>query len=347
MFEKKNSFLFSYNKMSTVQSTVNFIELLQNKPDQIWVNDPFILLRRDRLLDFFPSKNQKNEERLNSIVRLSLYSSIALCSYYSDIKYSALFFFILGITYVIYNNHPVNMIKDIGNVAGNIVQETGDVAVDVTGDVVKGSRDVVQKAGDIIKETVDVVNKNIETFETFGESENKLLKPENVSKDWKDNKNGNWGYTSNGIDSNSRNFNKNSVDSSCIRPTIDNPFMNAIMKDYLNTDENNRIVDRKPGCDINDPKIKKEIDADFNNNLYRDVSDIFGKVNSQRNFYKMPWTTIPNDIDHNFAKWLYLSPKTCHEDQESCSKNIYEDIRSNRPIFQNPNVNPVNTKKLE
>jgi hypothetical protein len=276
-----------------VQKTVEYIQSVRvGNVDRMWMQDPSILIRKDRLVDFFPSKNQKNEARLNSIVRLSMYASLALCIYYSDIKYLAIFLFVLGLTYVVYNNHPVSDVQ---------------------------------------------VNENFE-----GES-GSVLKTVDTAESWNAQKNGNWGYTSDSIDSNSRNSNP-SIEDSCIRPTVDNPFMNATMKDYLNIDDNNKIIDREAACDINDPKIKKEIDTDFNNNLYKDVTDIFGKLNSQRNFYTMPWTTIPNDPKHDFAKWLYLSPKTCHEDQEACTKNLYEDIRSNRPEFYNKNSNPVSTK---
>ena len=73
-----------------------------------------------------------------------------------------------------------------------------------------------------------------------------------------------------------------------------------------------------------------------------DVNDVFGKMNSQRQFYTMPSTTIPNAQD-DFAKWLYLNPKTCKEDQDFCLK--YEDIRAKRPVMYNPNQNPVDTKR--
>jgi len=110
------------------------------------------------------------------------------------------------------------------------------------------------------------------------------------------------------------------------------------MKDLLNQDPKTKsIVDRPPACSSSNPDVKKKIDEYFDNNLYKDVNDVFGKMNSQRQFYTMPWTTIPNAQDE-FAKWLYLNPKTCKEDQDFCLK--YEDVRSKRPEMYNPNVNP-------
>jgi hypothetical protein len=125
----------------------------------------------------------------------------------------------------------------------------------------------------------------------------------------------------------------------CTKPTIDNPFMNVTMKDYFNIDPSTKmIIDRPEACDINDPSIKKDVKEAFNNNLFKDVNDIFGKMNSQRQFYTMPSTTIPNAQDE-FAKWLYLNPKTCKEDQDYC--NPYEDLRAKRPVVYDPTKNPV------
>jgi hypothetical protein len=115
----------------------------------------------------------------------------------------------------------------------------------------------------------------------------------------------------------------------CVAPTLDNPFMNMTMKDYLNTDKSGNIIERNPACDPNDPNIKKSIDAKFNNNLYRDVSDVFGKYNSQRQYFTMPWTQTIPDVDGNFKNWLYKSPKTCKENN-NCIR--YEDIRTHRQI---------------
>ena len=122
----------------------------------------------------------------------------------------------------------------------------------------------------------------------------------------------------------------------CTKPTIDNPFMNVTMKDYLNI-KDGKIVDRPPACDTTDPEIKKEIDIMFKNNLFQDIDDLFEKFNSQRQFYTTASTTIPNDRD-SFQKWLYASSKTCKQDQENCYR--YEDIRANRPVQYNENENP-------
>lgn len=205
---------------------------------------------------FFPLKKYKLEERLNSILRLSLYGSLILSIYHNNFNYLYILLFFILFTYIIYYNRS-------------------------------------QKK----------------------ESQNIIEKMDNIDE--------------------------------CVKPTLDNPFMNATMKDYMNLDENGKIKERAPACDINNTEIKKDADTFFNNNLFRDVNDLFGKMNSQRQFYTNPSTTIPNDQE-NFAKWLYLNPATCKENQDNCLQ--YEDLKSksfiNTQAFDNPVNEEAKTKKL-
>jgi hypothetical protein len=93
-------------------------------------------------------------------------------------------------------------------------------------------------------------------------------------------------------------------------PTINNPFMNI-----------NQITDnrKKSAGDkyYDKPEVAAKVEKGFEFNLYRDVSDLYNKRNSQRQYYTMPSTTIPNE-QTSFAKWLYLSPPTCKEDSIRC-----------------------------
>lgn len=227
--------------------------------DKIWIDNYQVLYDTNKLTDFFPIADQSKEERLNSIVRLSFYTSIVLSIYHSNFKYLFIFVLALFLTWIIYSK-----------------------------------------------------NTNTENTET-----NSIEKLEN---------------------------NLNSTKpANCVKPTLANPFMNATMQDYMNFDANGNTKNKPEACDPNDPVIKKDIDYNFNNDLYKDVSDVFGKMNSQRQFYTMPSTTIPNDRE-SFAKWLYDSPQTCKENQNYCLKT--EDVRSKRYIFPDPSQNPVDTKRL-
>ena len=104
----------------------------------------------------------------------------------------------------------------------------------------------------------------------------------------------------------------------------------------------NEILDnptRSAACDYTDPKVNKELEDHFNFNLYKDIDDLFDKNNSQRQFFTMPFTTIPND-QGSFARWLYSTPVTCKEDQEACLD--YEDLRRNRKPVGDYDHNPAN-----
>ena len=101
------------------------------------------------------------------------------------------------------------------------------------------------------------------------------------------------------------------IDAPCTLPTPDNPFMNF-----------NNITDdreRPPACKTyNNKTLQNNVDNNFEHNLYRDVSDLYNKNNSQREFYTMPSTSAVSD-QTSFAKWLYNTGPTCKEDATKCA----------------------------
>lgn len=103
-----------------------------------------------------------------------------------------------------------------------------------------------------------------------------------------------------------------------VKPTTDNPFMNITLDEYSSTKA--REVDSGYNDVCENEDRKQEIEDAFNTKLHQNTSDIFGKYNSQRQFYTMPVTTIPNK-QVEFAKWLYREKgKTCKEgDQSKCT----------------------------
>jgi hypothetical protein len=94
-----------------------------------------------------------------------------------------------------------------------------------------------------------------------------------------------------------------------IKPTVQNPFMN------INLITDDKTKEKAPPSWNND-NLQKDIEDKFGYNLYRDVGDLYGKSNSQREYYTMPSTTIPNN-QTSFAKWLYNTGPTAKE------KSIY------------------------
>lgn len=111
----------------------------------------------------------------------------------------------------------------------------------------------------------------------------------------------------------------------CQLPSYNNPFMNVLLPDI-------KYRPRRPSACRMNSNIKKDIEDKFDINLYKDISDIYGKSNSQRQYYTMPSTTIPNDQE-KFSRWLYATPETCKEgNAEQCVANIYENILADTPF---------------
>ena len=113
---------------------------------------------------------------------------------------------------------------------------------------------------------------------------------------------------------------ENTYNEPCVLPTKDNPFMNPLPTDSRK---------RPKACNFRNPKVKKLINDNFKSNLFTNVEDVFDRKNSQRQFYTVPSTTIPNDQD-KFSKWLYNTPKTCKEGNgNQCIADVYNPIKGN------------------
>tara|TARA_Y100000590_G_scaffold458568_1_gene613547 strand:+ start:69 stop:716 length:648 start_codon:yes stop_codon:yes gene_type:complete len=91
-----------------------------------------------------------------------------------------------------------------------------------------------------------------------------------------------------------------------VKPTINNPFTNILLNEYESNPNRDSLLD------VEDEKTKKELEDKFSFNLYKDINDVFNTNNSQRQFYTVPITTIPNK-QKEFAEWCYKMPMTCKE----------------------------------
>ena len=85
--------------------------------------------------------------------------------------------------------------------------------------------------------------------------------------------------------------------------------MNVQLTDYRESPNRESL---SKVTETDDPKMKKAIDDAFYSRMFRDVSDVYSTVASERNFYTMPVTTIPND-QKGFAEFCYGTPPTCKE----------------------------------
>jgi hypothetical protein len=312
--------------------TVTSIQMTthEDQSDPVWIDNFNILFQKDKLTEFFPTKTQTNEERINAIIRLSLYASIVLSIYHSNVKYSSIFIFFLFFTFVIYKHHPLINPK---------TKELNKINLST------------QQLAQLEAERLAASPENNSYLNNFtpslglNASKNKIGTL--VSADGKTVQN--VGIKAINEDASIEHFegerrgeqDRSGLTGKCTSPTLDNPFMNVTMKDYMNFDADGSIVDRPPACDSSSPSVKNEIETNFNNNLFKDVNDVFGRSNSQRQFFTMPWTQIPNDRE-SFQQWLYLSPATCKENQDNCLN--YEDLRGKPYVFVNEFRNPNSTQ---
>jgi hypothetical protein len=100
----------------------------------------------------------------------------------------------------------------------------------------------------------------------------------------------------------------NDLQMECQIPTKDNPFMNPTLADY----GSDKPTVPKACPSYNNVGAQRRVEDLFNEDLYRDVTDVFGKGNSQRQYYTVPGSQVPND-QGGFAQWLYGTPPTCKE----------------------------------
>jgi hypothetical protein len=97
----------------------------------------------------------------------------------------------------------------------------------------------------------------------------------------------------------------------CYKPTKDNPFMNYTISDLIDTPL------RQEACKYNE--VKDDVKKEFKKHVFTDSYDIWGKNNSDRNFYTLPNTNIVND-QTGFAKWCFGDSGRCKTVGENCLK---------------------------
>jgi len=199
--------------------------------DKFWLDDISILYNYNRIAEFYPSNDMSSTEKLNAILRLSIYFSIIMGLYKKDLKYMLIILIVACLTIFVYR---------------------------------------------------------------------KEKKPE----------------------------------SNCTMPTKTNPFMNKSVIEMSS--------DKPIACDINNEDVKKDMKDGFENNLYMDVTDLFEKKNSQRQFYTVP----PIIDDGKFNNWIANIPASCKDDNKACDGG-YTPLKSNKFIYPFPDQPIINTEARE
>lgn len=106
----------------------------------------------------------------------------------------------------------------------------------------------------------------------------------------------------------------------CTRSSVNNPFMNPSIVDN---------PEKPEACNSSiHESVKTQVDKNFSERVFKDVTDAWGKDYAAREFYTVPNTTVPNK-QGEFADWLYGRGATCKEGNpiQCISKNYRYTLR--------------------
>ena len=283
---------------------------ISNIKENYFLDDPLILIRNSNYLKFIPQYSTSREEQLNAIVRFCLYYIILNILLGNEERTLYLPIVVVIMCSVIYYideyDYYANVKKFTKQMKNRVINN--EMFSETTKLFNKGNNFITSDKNLDINDDTDDNENNVEAG--FYDSNGKLIMGKKYNID-KSNNNENL-YSADEIE----NFRKNT----CKRPSHNNPFMNPIVEDFNNGPQ-------PEACNADDEDIHDEVAKNFNKDLYRNVEDLWDKKNSQRNFYTLPATGIPNN-QVEFAKWLYANPDTCKENNKNCLR--YEDLRFKR-----------------
>jgi hypothetical protein len=298
--------------------------------EYFWLDDPTELIKNDNYTKFMPKHEMTRTQQLNAISRLFIYFLIILLLFYRKEEYICIP--IIGLILVIIlqkinkidkygKNKEFDRIMEqrINKLIEDKIEETKEYTRDDKKEILDIQKD------DFIKTKINFDKSNVSLFPNEGEYkvetgaydiEGKLMiGPKQLLPKYKKNDNDPL-FTIDEITE----YNKNT----CRKSTRMNPFMNPDITDY-------GVGDIPVACNANDEDVKNNITVNFNHELFRDVDELWERENSQRQFYTLPNTAVPNN-QIEFAKWLYKVPETCKEDTVNC--NRWEDLRWKRDNYK-------------
>jgi hypothetical protein len=270
-----------------------------------WLDDIKVLYHDNNYVHFIPEYSMTRVEQLNAITRFCIYAIILLYIFKKNNTWMYIPIITIVLTVILYYIH-------VDDTSGS--QKDVDRLLEYRTNAYDGPECFTQDGdNELIKlqdETEDDPDKSIETG--YYDSDGKLVLGQKYDPPKYCRKPADGVYTIDEL----LEYDK----ATCRKPTKDNPFMNPNTTEYNNSDP-------PMACNVDDVDIKENMTKEFNKDLYRDIDDLWERNNSQRQFYTVPNTQIPNN-QTEFAEWLYKIPETCKEDQEKCLR--YEDIRFKR-----------------
>ena len=324
---------------------------------KFWIYDPSVILDKNKYWQIIPTKNMKLTEQLNTISRFLIYLIILLIFFKRD-SVLLLLAIVAIIIIIIYHSLYVNDINSVKlDINENFVDEFNEyvpqknIITSPIDMIVPGSASPLNLLGSSINgqkgsNAIDLQTAYIDSNGdyVFGD----LKKDSNINGGMNDggiNGGGINGGINGGVNSAMNTVNDGTlednvistqpigltykmndkfVDSTCRKPTADNPYANIVFSDYL--DAGNVASP----CNVDDEELPKKSLELYNSTIFRNVDDVFERENSQRLFYTLPVNTIPNK-QTEFARWLYDTGPRCKEDTSKCT--YYEDPSMTSPRY--------------
>lgn len=302
--------------------------------EKFWLDDPKQLFINNQYTKFFPRYEMTRVEQFNSLSRFFLYMIILIFAFGQNEQWLVIPIVGLVIVVILYNFHKADKFgKD--KELDRILQQRKERRVR------ERQEDAVQYRHDDEdpQKLLDIQNDEDygETVDAPIDEENKSLYPEEGKYQIQAGMYDLEGKLLVGAkplppkykrEPDEQEFTVDEIleyqKNTCRRPTPDNPMMNPDLTEYGNGDP-------PAACNADDEDIKNEINVNFNHQLFRDVDEIWERENSQRQFYTLPNTAVPNN-QIEFAKWLYLPTTNCKTNQENCLR--YEDLRYKRDNYK-------------
>ena len=288
--------------------------------EKFWLKEPLNLINNYWVL--IPNNNMTTIEKLNTITRTLIYFIILILLFNKDkifVVYALLFILLILVFYFIYDSDSNSIKSDLLKSNQEIEEYTKDNYYCPSNGCKINCRDDCNDYNPINDSSNGPINSiyNDPNYRDLilkdGSNRNVILEAGYIDSD------GNYRlgkeYT---LDSNdNKNNNKLSYElneeykkNNCRKPTADNPFMNVVFSDYLDA---SNIPEP-----CNSDEMQDEIKYLYNSTIYRNIEDVFERENSQRLFYTLPITTIPNK-QKEFADWLYKTGPQCKENTSNCT----------------------------
>ncbi len=322
---------------------------------KFWIYDPSVILDKNKYWQIIPTRDMNLTDQLNTISRFLIYLIILLIFFKRD-SVLLLLAIVAIIIIIIYHSLYVNDINSVKlDINENFVDEFNEyvpqknIITSPIDMIVPGSASPLNLLGSSINglrgtDAIDLQTAYIDSNGdyVFGD----LKKDSNINGGGVNGGGVNGGGINGGGVNGAMNtvndgtlednvistqpigltykMNDKFVDSTCRKPTADNPYANIVFSDYL--DAGNVASP----CNVDDDELPKKSLELYNSTIFRNVDDVFERENSQRLFYTLPVNTIPNK-QTEFARWLYDTGPRCKEDTSKCT--YYEDPSMTSPRY--------------